>query len=117
MKEPRGQLGVCGGWRASPSSPVWSPLLLGGKVPTLSSLAARWRVANHSRGPGRPGKVEAPWRPSRAGWAGSSPPPPLLGGILSPEPLSHGGAAPGWFCFMKGEKGFLLQALLKDKNS
>lgn len=42
---------------------------------------------------------------------------PLLGGTLSPEPLSHRGAAPGWFCFMKGEKGFLLQALLKDKNS
>ena len=64
MKEPRGQSGVCGGWRGSPSSPVWSPLLLGGKVPTLSSLAIRWRVASHSRGPGRPGKVEAPWRPS-----------------------------------------------------
>ena len=51
------------------------------------------------------------------GWAGSLPPPRSRGGSLSPEPLSHRGAAPGWFCFMKGEKGFLLQALLKDKNS
>ena len=73
-----------GGWRGFGEGAPWpvgglrgmegvsllssvGPLLLGGKVPTLSSLAIRWRVASHSRGPGRPGKVEAPWRPSRRG--------------------------------------------------
>lgn len=81
---------VCGGWRGSPSSAVWSPLLLGGRVPTPSSLATCWLVANHSRYLGRPGKVETPWRPSPAAGAGSSPPPPLQGGkYLSPEPLSQ----------------------------
>lgn len=95
-------VGVFRGWRGSPSSAVWSPLLLGGRVPTLSSLATCWLVESHSRGPGRPGKVETPWRPSPAGSAGSSPPPLLQGGKYCPR--SHCLTGSPWFVlFHEGE--------------
>lgn len=86
------------------------------------SLGAAWLlsglVAEHSRGPGQPGKVENAMETKPNGVDRQPPPPPLPGSKCCPRAAVSQESQPGViFHFMKEEKGFLLQFLPKDKNS